>query len=84
MSTSQDLLTQERDAKFKAWLQTKAIRDKAFEVGIHSAYNFLLCVMIHPTVILYVTHAEFLSSPTSNIDSILQNWTVQEQQEKNL
>jgi hypothetical protein len=29
---SEDFLTQERDAKFKAWLQKKALRDKAFEV----------------------------------------------------
>jgi hypothetical protein len=27
-----DPLAQERDAKFKIWLQNKALRDKAFEV----------------------------------------------------
>ena len=29
---SVDPLAQERDAKFKVWLQNKALRDKAFEV----------------------------------------------------
>ena len=82
MSTSQDLLTQERDAKFKAWLQTKAIRDKAFEVSI--IFTCSLCVMIHPKVIYYVAHAESTLSLSSNIYSILQSWTVQEQLEKNL
>jgi hypothetical protein len=32
LTIPQDFLAQERDAKFKAWLQKKALRDKAFEV----------------------------------------------------
>lgn len=31
-SMSEEALARERDAKFKQWLQNKAIKDKAFEV----------------------------------------------------
>jgi hypothetical protein len=32
VTASADLLALERDAKFKVWLQNKALKDKAFEV----------------------------------------------------
>lgn len=31
-SDAQDALAEQRDAKFKAWVQRKSVRDKAFEV----------------------------------------------------
>ncbi len=34
-SMSEEALARERDAKFKQWLQNKAIKDKAFEVGFY-------------------------------------------------
>jgi hypothetical protein len=47
----QDFLAQERDAKFKAWLQKKSIRDKAFEVfkvvesKILNAFNIFISII---------------------------------------
>jgi len=32
MSKTEDMLVQERDLKFKQWLQNKAIKEKTFEV----------------------------------------------------
>ena len=49
-STSQDFLAQERDAKFKAWLQKKSVRDKAFEVAIsllHPLQSITLLLVDH-------------------------------------
>lgn len=44
-SVSQDLLAQERDANFKSWVQSKAVRDKAFEVLISNSNSSLLLLL---------------------------------------
>lgn len=35
MSATADVLSKERDAKFKIWLQNKSLKEKAFEVISH-------------------------------------------------
>ena len=47
MSKSEDILVQERDLKFKQWLQNKAIKEKTFEVR----YNYTVMYVSDDTCV---------------------------------
>ena len=54
MSKSEDILVQERDLKFKQWLQNKAIKEKTFEVR----YNYTAMYVSDDTCVCLSVYVE--------------------------